>query len=146
MPRPTKYRRVAFFPKTNYFAPSAKGTDVEEITLKVEELEAVRLKDIKGLKQEDCAKEMQVSRQTFQNIIDSARHKIALALTEGKALRITGGHYTTNHCRFMCLECDETYDIQYDQDRNNCPRCSSKKVHCEEKKEFCKKWCHNQQS
>ncbi len=90
---------------------------------KIEELEAMRLKDIEDLNQEECAENMQVSRQTFQNIIDSARKKIAIALTEGKAIRISGGNYTTNFCKFKCIECEKIYDL----DRPVCHNCSSKK-------------------
>ena len=76
MARPTKFRRVEFFPENNYFVPWGKPKcEIEEIVLKVEELEAMRLKDIEDLNQEECAEKMQVSRQTFQNIIDSARKK-----------------------------------------------------------------------
>lgn len=87
MVRPTKFRRVEFFPENTYFVPWGKPKcEIEEIVLKVEELEAMRLKDIEELNQEQCAERMQVSRQTFQNIIDSSRKKIATALTEGKAI------------------------------------------------------------
>jgi predicted DNA-binding protein (UPF0251 family) len=41
--------------------------------------------------QEDAAKMMNVSRQTFGNIIDSAHKKIADAIVNGKALKIEGG-------------------------------------------------------
>ncbi len=43
--------------------------------MKVEELEAMRLKDIENLTQQECADLMGISRQTFQNIIDNARKK-----------------------------------------------------------------------
>ena len=68
-----------------------KKCELEELELKVEELEAMRLKDIEGLSQEECAQQMEISRQTFQNILDLAREKIAKALVEGKAIRIGGG-------------------------------------------------------
>ncbi len=42
-------------------------TNLEEITLKVEELEAMRLKDIENLHQIECAKLMNISRQNFSN-------------------------------------------------------------------------------
>lgn len=143
MPRPTKCRRVEFFPDKTYFIPFGnKKCDVEEITLKIEELEAIRLKDIEKLTQEECSKRMHVSRQTFQNIIDDARKKIAVALTEGKAIKISGGHYTTNLCKFKCLNCGNVYDINYEQDRNTCPNCSSQEVVCNRKNEFCHKWCN----
>lgn len=142
MARPTKCRRVEFFPKNAYFIPFGKRKcEIEEIILKVEELEAMRLKDIGELTQEECAKKMNVSRQTFQNIIDSARKKVTAALIEGKAINISGGHYTTNSCKFKCLECGNEYNINYEQDINNCPTCSSEKVVCGKKKDFCHKWC-----
>jgi len=143
MPRPTKFRKVDFFPENNYFVPIGKPKcELEEIVLKVEELEAMRLKDIEELNQEECAERMQVSRQTFQNIIDSARKKIAVALTEGKAININGGHYTTNHCKFKCMDCESLYEINYKQDKSICPQCGSKKVICGKKARFCGKWCN----
>ncbi|WP_238881812.1 DUF134 domain-containing protein [Clostridium sp. YIM B02551] len=142
MARPTKFRNVEFFPKDTYFIPIGKPKcQIEEVVLKVEELEAMRLKDIEELKQEECAEKMQVSRQTFQNIIDSARKKVAIALTEGKAINISGGNYTTNFCKFKCLDCDADYDINYEQDKRVCPKCGSKKVLCNKKTKFCTNWC-----
>ncbi|MBZ4645196.1 MAG: putative DNA-binding protein [Clostridia bacterium] len=142
MPRPIKCRRVEFFPENTYFIPLGKRKcEVEEIALKVEELEAMRLKDIEGLSQEECAERMQVSRQTFQNIIDSARRKVAIALTQGSAIHISGGYYTSGSCQFKCLNCGEVYDINYEQDRNTCPSCGSSEVVCEKKNRFCHRWC-----
>lgn len=143
MARPTKFRRVEFFPENCYFVPRGKKKcEFEEIVLKVEELEAMRLKDIEELNQEECAEKMEVSRQTFQNIIDSARKKVALALTEGKAISINGGHYTSKHCKFKCLDCHTTYDINYEQDKRNCPNCRSTNVLCSKKSQNCDSWCN----
>lgn len=145
MPRPTKFRRVEFFPEDTYFIPWGKPKcKIEEILLKVEELEAMRLKDIKGLNQEECAEKMQVSRQTFQNIIDSAREKVCIALTEGKAIRISGGHYTMTHCRFKCMKCGCEYQINFEQDKYVCPECGSEQVICRKKTEFCRRHCQGQ--
>jgi predicted DNA-binding protein (UPF0251 family)/DNA-directed RNA polymerase subunit RPC12/RpoP len=142
MPRPTKIRKVDFIPKETYFVPFGKPKcELEVMDLKVEELEAMRLKDIEELNQEECAERMQVSRQTFQNIIDSARKKIAIALTEGKAIKIGGGHYTTKFCILKCLDCGAAYEISFEQDRTICPMCGSKKVMCSKKAEFCKSCC-----
>lgn len=143
MARPTKFRMVEFFPTEDYFVPLGKPKcEIEEIILKVEELEAMRLKDIEELNQEECAEKMQVSRQTFQNIIDSARKKVAIALTEGKAIKISGGNYTTKLCKFKCLECGEIYEIKYSQDRDGCPSCGSSRVMCSKKVAgVCKSWC-----
>ena len=142
MPRPTKFRNVGFFPENTYFIPLGKPKcEIEEIVLKLEELEAMRLKDIKELSQEECAERMKISRQTFQNIIDSARKKTAQALTEGKAINISGGNYTTAYCKFKCDNCGEIYPINYAQDRKACPKCGSNKVFSSKKDDFCKKWC-----
>lgn len=81
MPRPVKCRRVEKIPEYTYFIPAGRRKyEIEDITIKIEELEAMRLKDIEKLNQEECAERMQVSRQTFQNIIDSARKKLQLQL------------------------------------------------------------------
>jgi predicted DNA-binding protein (UPF0251 family) len=142
MPRPTKYRKVEFFPKDTYFVPLGKPKcELDEVILKLEELEAIRLKDIEDLNQEECAEKMEVSRQTFQNIIDSARKKIAIALSEGKAINISGGNYTTSLCQFKCMDCGNVYEINYKQHRESCPICGSTKVMCSRKSEFCKNWC-----
>lgn len=144
MARPIKFRKVEFFPDNNYFLPANKPKcEIEDVILKVEELEAMRLKDIEELNQEECAEKMQVSRQTFQNIIDSARKKVAIALTEGKAININGGNYTSTHCRFTCLDCKNIYEIKYQQDKFTCPKCASEKVMCTKKSNFCKKWCND---
>ena len=43
--------------------------DLEEVTLTVDELQAVCMADFKGLYQEAAAAKMEVSRQTFGNIV-----------------------------------------------------------------------------
>jgi uncharacterized protein len=64
---------------------------LEEVCLNLDEVEAMRLADIKGLYQEEAAKQMNISRQTFGNIINSAHKKAADAILNGKALQIKGG-------------------------------------------------------
>ncbi|OHW62106.1 hypothetical protein EUAN_15540 [Andreesenia angusta] len=142
MARPVKMRRVEFFPDTSYFIPAGKPKcKVEEMNLKVEELEAMRLKDIEGLNQEECAEQMGVSRQTFQNIIDSARKKVAIALTEGFAISIGGGNYTSKHCSFTCRDCGHEYEAGYEQDKVRCPACGSEEIACNKRGAVCKKHC-----
>jgi uncharacterized protein len=92
MTRPCMCRRVRCSPDVRHFKP--KGIPLhalEEVILGLDELEALRLADYEGLYQEDAAKEMNVSRQTFGSIIGRARRKIADALLNAKALRIEGG-------------------------------------------------------
>jgi predicted DNA-binding protein (UPF0251 family) len=64
-----------------------------EITLTVEELEAIRLADFEGLDQETAAGMMGVSRHTFGRILAAARTVVAEALVTSKALRIEGGTF-----------------------------------------------------
>lgn len=58
------------------------------INLTTEEVEALRLKNIKNLSQAEAAEMMKTSRSTFQRILSSAYKKISRALIEGKAIRI----------------------------------------------------------
>ncbi|MBU2701339.1 putative DNA-binding protein (UPF0251 family) [Sporomusaceae bacterium BoRhaA] len=46
------------------------------VTLLVEELETIRLKNLTGMDQAACAVTMGVSRATFQRILNAARQKI----------------------------------------------------------------------
>ena len=92
MPRPCRCRRIRCSPNKNYFKPRGIPVDMlEEINLTLDELEAIRLADFDGLYQEDAAKKMDISRQTFGNIINSAHKKIADVLLNAKALKIEGG-------------------------------------------------------
>lgn len=61
--------------------------------LTVDEFEAIRLKDLVGLTQEDGARRMGISQPTFHRTLVSARKKIVDALVNGKVIRIEGGDY-----------------------------------------------------
>ena len=92
MSRPCRCRRIRCSPDTNYFKPRGIPLNMlEEVNLTLDELEAVRLADLGGLYQEDAARKMDISRQTFGNIINSAHRKIADVLLNAKALKIEGG-------------------------------------------------------
>ena len=92
MSRPCRCRRIRCNPDANYFKPRGIPLDIlEEINLTLDELEAIRLADFKGLYQEGAAKKMNISRQTFGNVINSAHKKIADVLLNAKALKIEGG-------------------------------------------------------
>jgi len=141
MPRKVKCRKVEFSPDTTSFIPSNnRSDDVDNIVLTLEELEAMRLKDIEGLTQQECADRMEVSRQTFQNIIDSARKKVAVALTNGLSITIRGGYFKFPYCQIQCKNCHATYYVQYPHDREVCPMCNSSKVYCNNINK-CNRWC-----
>jgi uncharacterized protein len=132
MGRPPLCRRVSCLPSVVYFKPAGIPLrELEEICLSVEELEAVRLKDIEDLEQEQCAEKMNVSRPTFVRILDAARKKVAEALVQGKAIRIEGGNFEMAVRRFRCQN-DHEWDVDYENLINNpprsCPTCDSPKI------------------
>lgn len=147
MSRPKKLRRVEFIPHIQNFIPEVIDSDnLTENILNIEELEALRLKDLQHLEQEECAKNMEVSRQTFQRVLSSAREKIADSLINGKAIRIEGGNFTRNICPVHCLDCGKEWDESYENLHGKiiditCPSCGSKKVICTQKKY--KKFCNH---
>jgi len=94
MARPRLCRRVWFNPNVTYFKPRGiQLRELEETVLNVDEFEAVRLKDLEGLGQEECAKKMNISQPTFHRLVLSARKKVADAIVNGKAIKIEGGNY-----------------------------------------------------
>lgn len=94
-------RQVGFLPEITVFKPlGVPRTELEEVVLSVEEIEAIRLKDLEGMDQNLSAEQMKVSRATFQRVLNSARTKIADVLINGKLLRIEGGDFELDeHCR-----------------------------------------------
>lgn len=102
MPRESKCRKVAFLPPVKAYNPVGVSlADIQEVVFKVEEIEAIRLKNHLNLEQEECASLMEISRPTFQRILTEAYAKVADAFTNGKAIRIEGGSYCLGqgHCR-----------------------------------------------
>ena len=132
MPQPFKCRFISHEPSVTYFKPRGiPMTELEEIVLGVDELEAVRLADMEGLYQEDAAERMKVSRQTFGNIIHAAHAKIAEVLIKGKALKIEGGVCKMKGMRkFACNPCKHEWKVPFGTGRPaECPKCKSTDVH-----------------
>lgn len=101
---------------------------LEEVTLSVDEAEAIRLKDLEGLEQEEGADRMGISRPTFQRILACARQKVADALLNGKAIRIEGGHFELAAQRFTCAENGHEWDVAVEllaKAPPVCPYCHS---------------------
>ncbi|MGL4368094.1 MAG: DUF134 domain-containing protein, partial [Spirochaetota bacterium] len=89
--RPKRCRNICGTPDPKYFKPRGIPlTELEELTLSIDEYEAVRLADLEQMYQDEAARMMGVSRQTFGRIILSAHRKIADAVVNGKAIRIEG--------------------------------------------------------
>jgi predicted DNA-binding protein (UPF0251 family) len=89
MPRHKIPRCVRFSPDVIYFKPQGIPLRMlEEVILRADELEALKLYDVDGLEQTKAAEKMKISQPTFARILDSANKKIAEALVKGKAIRI----------------------------------------------------------
>ena len=94
MPRPRHCRYVSAAPAVTYFKPRGIPLrELQEVCLCVDELEALRLADAEGMTAQEAAQYMRISRHTFGRTLASARRTVALALTQGMALRIEGGTY-----------------------------------------------------
>lgn len=132
MPRPPKCRRVAFLPSVTYFKPAGVPLRaLEDVQLSVEEAEAIRLKDLEGLEQEEGAERMNISRPTFQRVLASARQKMADALLNGKAIRIEGGSFEMASSRFKCLnghEWEVPFEVMVNIPPQLCPSCNTASI------------------
>lgn len=92
--RPKKCRFVRNSPSVRFFKPRAIPlSELEIVTLKDEEWEAIRLIDCEKLDQAAAAQNMGISRPTFSRVLASARATVAKALAEGCALAIGGGDF-----------------------------------------------------
>jgi len=133
MPRPCCCRRVAGMPRCVLFKPcGVPAASLQEVTLQVDELEAICLTDFRGLYQAKAAAAMGVSRQTLGRIVESARRKVAEALTQGKALRIEGGKVSTAVARTIrCRDCRHEWPLRAGAvPPCKCPKCESRNVCC----------------
>jgi predicted DNA-binding protein (UPF0251 family) len=118
MARPPKVRCVEKIPPVRTFCPCGMRPEcrvrqegLERVQLTVDEMEAVRLKDLEGHEQAECADRMNISRGTFQRILTSAHWKVARALTEGLPLEISGGEYCLTKWHKVCLDCGHIWPV-----------------------------------
>ncbi len=130
MARPAKLRCVAQLPSVGFFRPvGIPANDLQGIRLSLEELEAIRLKDLEGLEQEECAQQMRVSRPTFHRILQPARVKLADALINGKAIQIEGGDFELAQRLFRCGNDGHEWNVPFEAMAQklplSCPKCLS---------------------
>lgn len=128
MPRPPIRRLVEHLPPATYFKPAGVPLrHLDEVTLSVDEVEALRLKDLEGLEQETAAARMGVARTTFRRVLIAAREKLADALVHGKAIRIEGGPFLHVSPGLVCAHCGvPRRPAEPGQGRGakaRCPRC-----------------------
>ena len=133
MARPVKLRYVAALPSASFFKPAGiSAALLQSVRLSLEEIEAIRLKDLEGLEQEECAEKMQISRPTFHRVLESGRKKLADALVNGKAVQIGGGNFGLPQQRFRCSNDGHEWNVPFEVLASrlplSCPVCSSMNI------------------
>jgi len=108
------------------FKPAGiRAGDLQPLELALDEFEAVRLADYLGMDHAESAEHMDISRSTFSRLVEKARYKLAMFLTEGGHLRIDGGdiHFQKNLIR--CQSCGHMFNMAFGVDLSQCPNCGS---------------------
>ncbi|MBN1390737.1 MAG: DUF134 domain-containing protein [Candidatus Thermoplasmatota archaeon] len=89
-----QYRAARFIervPEVTFFKPAGVPMwNLEIVEISYPEIEALRLVDYEGLTQEEAAVQMGISRRSLWSDLNTARKKVAYALSNGCALQITG--------------------------------------------------------
>ena len=129
MPRPKNKRIVYEPPLFTEFKPiGIAGRSLEQVSLSLDEFEAVRLADYNGFSHEEASEEMEISRSTFTRLIEKARKKMADFVMNGKILTIEGGNVHFRNNIIQCLDCGHMFKTKIGMSIIECPSCKSKKV------------------
>jgi predicted DNA-binding protein (UPF0251 family) len=125
MPRKKRYRRIQVPPVIKGMSVyGVRGRKSNEVTLHIEEYEAIRLLDYQNLTQEEAAVFMDVSRPTLTRIYEEARIKVATAFVEGRDLLFRGGDIYFDKNWYKCNSCQASFS-DYSDKVANCPVCNS---------------------
>jgi len=106
-------------------AESSEADAKTAIKLSLDEVEALRLADLESIYQEQAADAMSVSRSTYGRILESARHKLAMALWEARPLLVEGGEV----CRRELTEVDLEAGCARPGGSCICPQCGRRQGH-----------------
>lgn len=127
-PRSKQFRKVVSPPVLKGFKPiGVSFSDALVVTLLYEEYESLRLADYSGLKQEEAARLMNVSRPTFTRIYSSCLKKLALAFTEGCSIVIEGGDVEFDKQWYRCNKCNTVFHHP-DAEHKECISCGSQGI------------------
>jgi len=125
MPRRKRNRRIQFPPVIKGMSVyGVRGRKSNEVVLRLEEYEAIRLLDYQNLNQEQAAVHMDVSRPTLTRIYEEARNKVATAFVEGRDIIFRGGDIYFDENWFKCNACQASFN-DYNEKNLSCPVCSS---------------------
>ena len=127
-PRSKRHRKIGSPPVLKGFKPiGIPMEDIDDVSVQYEEYEAFRLVDYSGMKQEEAAAIMNVSRPTFTRIYNSCLQKIAKAFAEGKSIVIEGGDVEFDRQWYRCNSCLLVFHSDEQQVRK-CVSCSSPQI------------------
>jgi len=128
MPRKKRNRRIQAPPVIKGMSVyGVRGRKSNEVILRIEEYEAIRLLDYQNLTQEEAAGHMDVSRPTLTRIYEEARNKVATAFVEGRDLLFKGGDIYFDKNWFKCNSCNASFS-HYGEQKPVCPVCGSDDV------------------
>ncbi len=128
MPRKKRNRRIQVPPVIKGMSVfGVRGRKSNEVYLRLEEYEAIRLLDYQNLTQEEAAVHMDISRPTLTRIYEEARNKVATAFVEGRDIIFRGGDIYFDKNWFKCNLCMASFN-SYTDEKCNCPVCSSDDV------------------
>ncbi len=86
--RKKKVRYIQQMPKTVQFSPRGNPGRPDEVELKIDHYEAIKLADFQGYNQAEGAELMGLSRPSFGRILREAHKIVADALVNAKSIRI----------------------------------------------------------
>lgn len=86
--RQKKVRYIQKMPVSSQFSPRGKPGRPDEVELKIDQFEAIKLADFQGYDQSEGAEMMGISRPSFGRILREGRKIVADALVNAKIIRI----------------------------------------------------------
>lgn len=129
MARTPKERFVATPPLFTVFKPAGiAGENLKNVTLELDEYEAVRLADYVGMEHEEASKAMGISRSTFTRLVERARKKVASLLVEGVKLTLEGGSIHFKENLYQCCDCHRFFTLDMKSEAPSCSYCHSHQV------------------
>lgn len=128
MPRKKRNRKIQFPPVIKGMSVfGIRGRRANEVILRLEEYEAIRLLDYQNLTQEEAAVHMDISRPTLTRIYEEARNKVATAFVEGRGIIFRGGDVYFDKNWYKCNECLASFNSHNDEILD-CPVCGSENI------------------
>lgn len=112
-PRKKRCRHILSPPGFYGYQPQEVDQAKKTVKILYEEYEALRLTDYEGLRHDQAADQMYVSRATFARMYERVRQKIALAFVESRPIHFEAG------CAYFTCKAINTNNTDLLTDKNN---------------------------